>query len=43
MENKENQATENHAVLLVLFWAYVLLPLGWGVFQTFQKAMALFH
>ena len=33
---------ENHGVLLVLFWAYVLIPLGWGVFQTFKKAMALF-
>jgi hypothetical protein len=43
MEHNQNQTSENHAVLLVLFWAYVLLPLGWGVFQTFQKAMALFH
>jgi hypothetical protein len=33
---------ENHGVLLVLFWAYVLIPLGWGVFQTFKKALALF-
>lgn len=33
---------ENHAVLLVLFWAYVLIPLGWGVYQTFKKALALF-
>jgi len=33
---------ENHGVLLMLFWAYVLIPLGWGVFQTFKKAMALF-
>lgn len=33
---------ENHGVLLVLFWAYVLIPLGWGVFQTFKKTMALF-
>ncbi len=43
MENSENQDKENHAVLLVLFWAYVLIPLGWGVFQTFKKALALFH
>lgn len=34
---------ENHLVLLVLFWAYVLIPLGWGVFQTFKKALALFQ
>jgi hypothetical protein len=43
MENTEQQKTENHAVLLILFWAYVLIPLGWGVFQTFKKAMALFY
>jgi len=43
MENTENQKTESHAILLVLFWAYVLIPLGWGVFQTFKKALALFH
>ncbi|HWT29002.1 MAG TPA: hypothetical protein VN084_05785 [Methylophilaceae bacterium] len=28
--------------LLVLFWAYVLIPLAWGVFETMKKAMALF-
>lgn len=40
----ENQTVKNerHGVLLVLFWAYVLIPLGWGVYQTFKKAMALF-
>ncbi|OIQ87254.1 hypothetical protein GALL_309020 [mine drainage metagenome] len=39
----EKSATENHVVLLLLFWAYVLIPLGWGVFQTLKKALALFH
>jgi hypothetical protein len=42
MTASENQHQENHAVLLVLFWAYVLIPLGWGVYQTFEKALALF-
>lgn len=42
MNNVQPKA-ESHAVLLVLFWAYVLIPLGWGVFQTFKKALALFH
>ncbi len=32
----------NEKLLLVLFWAYVLIPLSWGVFQTLKKAMALF-
>lgn len=41
--NSVQPKTESHAVLLVLFWAYVLIPLGWGVFQTFKKALALFH
>lgn len=43
MTNSEQSKAESHAVLLVLFWAYVLIPLGWGVFQTFKKALALFH
>jgi hypothetical protein len=43
MENSENQEVESHPLLLVLFWAYVLIPLGWGVFQTFKKALALFQ
>lgn len=43
MESSEKQGTENHMVLLVLFWTYVLVPLGWGVFQTLKKALALFH
>ena len=42
MSDQNQVKTENHAVLLVLFWAYVLIPLGWGVYQTFKKAMALF-
>jgi hypothetical protein len=25
-----------------LLWAYVLLPLAWGVVQTIKKTMALF-
>ncbi len=43
MENYEHAKSENHGVLLVLFWAYVLIPLGWGVFETLKKAMALFQ
>ncbi|TWH76778.1 hypothetical protein LX59_00823 [Azomonas agilis] len=29
-------------VLAILFWAYVSIPLAWGIFQTLKKAMALF-
>lgn len=42
MSNRAQESSENHAVLLLLFWAYVLIPLGWGVYQTFRKALALF-
>lgn len=27
---------------LVLFWAYVLIPLAWGVVNTLRQAMKLF-
>lgn len=29
-------------VLAILFWAYVSVPLAWGIYQTLKKAMALF-
>ena len=43
MQQPETGKNENHALLLILFWAYVLIPLGWGVFETFKKALALFR
>lgn len=43
MQDSETGNSERHGLLLVLFWAYVLIPLGWGVFETFKKALALFH
>lgn len=43
MDNSESTKSENHTVLLILFWAYVLVPLAWGVYETFRKALALFH
>ena len=27
---------------LLLFWSYVLIPLGWGITATAKKAMLLF-
>ena len=29
--------------LLVLFWAYVLIPLAWGVTNTLTQAIKLFQ
>ena len=38
---------ERHAArdrfLVVVFWTYVSVPLAWGVYSTFRKAMALFQ
>ncbi len=30
-------------VLAFVYWLVVLVPLGWGVFQTVQKSIPLFH
>lgn len=43
METTELHTTENHGLLLILFWAYVLIPLAWGVFETFKKVLVLFQ
>ncbi|HYQ03123.1 MAG TPA: hypothetical protein VER96_30830 [Polyangiaceae bacterium] len=39
-----NQASVqgSQTVALVLGWLAVVIPLGWGVVQTFKKALALF-
>jgi hypothetical protein len=29
-------------LLLIVFWAYVSVPLTWGVYSTLMNAMALF-
>ena len=29
-------------VLLVLAWAWVAVPLGWGIYQSVQKSLPLF-
>ncbi|HET7635361.1 MAG TPA: oxalate:formate antiporter [Burkholderiales bacterium] len=40
-DNEQSQAS--NPLLVVIFWLYVGIPLAWGVFSTFQKAMALFR
>lgn len=34
--------TNKQQVWVILFWAYVGIPLAWGIFETLKKAMALF-
>ncbi len=35
--------TDSNAVILALAWLAVGLPLLWGVYETFLKAVALFR
>jgi hypothetical protein len=30
-------------IALVIAWMLIALPLGWGVYQSVQKSMPLFH
>lgn len=40
----ESKATSpKEWLLLILFWSYVLIPLGWGIKSTVEKAMLLFQ
>lgn len=40
----ESEATSpKEWLLLILFWSYVLIPLGWGIKFTVEKAMMLFR
>ena len=36
-------ATNTSAPLVAIYWLIVLVPLGWGVYQTVQKSVPLFH
>ncbi|WP_020565038.1 MFS transporter small subunit [Methylosarcina fibrata] len=41
---KSNRSAQRtHSVWLMLFWLYVAVPLGWGVWSTLKKALALFN
>lgn len=42
MADNQQSGTSN-PLLVVAFWLYVGIPLAWGVFSTFQKALALFR
>jgi hypothetical protein len=30
-------------IVLVIAWLWIAAPLGWGVYQSVQKSMPLFH
>lgn len=31
------------AMTLAIAWIWIAVPLGWGVYQSVQKSMPLFH
>ena len=42
MQHATQTAQPTSAARLVVFWAYVLMPLAWGVVNTLTQAMKLF-
>ena len=32
-----------NALIMVIFWLYVTLPLAWGIYMTLLKAVQLFQ
>jgi hypothetical protein len=40
--NNGGRPSSKSWVFAALFWTYVLIPLAWGVYQTFDGIMALF-
>ena len=42
MTDSQSKKQVSETLLVIAFWAYVLVPLSWGVFQTLKKALALF-
>ncbi|SAK46944.1 hypothetical protein AWB75_01000 [Caballeronia catudaia] len=41
--NTQYEGESSNKGLLLLFWAYVLIPLAWGVTNTLTQAIKLFH
>lgn len=44
-ENDQQQETHpasNNTALVILFWAYVAIPLVWAIYRTFGNIVALF-
>lgn len=39
----QNQPKQGASAALLLAWAFVGVPLAWGVFMTLRNALALFQ
>lgn len=42
MQTHEGEHSTTSPVLIAAAWALVMIPLGWGLFSTLQKALLLF-
>ena len=42
MRDQSSAVRPTSPIALVVFWAYVLIPLAWGVVNTLRQAMKLF-
>jgi hypothetical protein len=42
MQNTTQTTRRTSSASLIVFWAYVLIPLTWGVINTLTQAMKLF-
>jgi hypothetical protein len=42
MQNTTQATRQTSPASLIVFWAYVLIPLTWGVVNTLTQAMKLF-
>lgn len=41
-QQQETHPLSNNKALMVLFWAYVAIPLIWAIYRTFGNIAALF-
>jgi hypothetical protein len=42
MSTPPTAAHPTNRIAIVVFWAYVLIPLAWGVVNTLRQALKLF-
>jgi hypothetical protein len=42
-ETMTDDQTASSTIQLILAWGFVGIPLAWGVLETLQNAMKLFH
>ncbi|NRO95612.1 oxalate:formate antiporter [Paraburkholderia sp. NMBU_R16] len=42
MNETSTAVTPSSRIRLIVFWAYVLIPLAWGVINTLRQALKLF-